>query len=143
MGFPNHIERTIEVPQSQAKVWAAITSAEGLGTWFGNQATVDLKVGGLAKVRWDEADEAELRIERLEEPEVFGYTWRVDEVPEDNPQRTYVEFTLTPIDGGTRIHVIETGFAQLAQDLYEKGFASHTEGWGRELGELADYLNAA
>ncbi|GAA1050888.1 SRPBCC domain-containing protein [Arthrobacter russicus] len=143
MGFPNHIERTIEVPQSPEQVWTAITSAEGLGSWFGNRATVDLRVGGLAQVDWDEGSDAELRIERLEEPNVFGYTWRVDEVPADNPQRTYVEFSLTPIPGGTRIHVVESGFAQLAQDLYDKGFASHTEGWPRELGELVDYLNAA
>jgi len=33
--------------------------------------------------------------------------------------------------------------AQLPDDGYRKGFDSHTEGWGRELGELVAYLDAA
>src|SRR5207244_9224856 len=40
---------TCPVPQP-AKVWEAITTAEGLGTWFGHKATVDLRVGGLAQL---------------------------------------------------------------------------------------------
>ena len=53
MGFPDRIERTISVAQPPEKVWAAITTAEGLGTWFGQKATVDLRVGGVAQLTWD------------------------------------------------------------------------------------------
>ena len=38
MGFPDRIERTVEIAHSPAVVWAALTTAEGLGTWFGNAA---------------------------------------------------------------------------------------------------------
>ena len=34
------------------KVWAALTTAEGLGAWFGNEATIDLRPGGSARMRW-------------------------------------------------------------------------------------------
>jgi uncharacterized protein YndB with AHSA1/START domain len=34
MGFPDRIERSISVARPPAKVWEAITTAEGLGTWF-------------------------------------------------------------------------------------------------------------
>src|SRR5688572_16338112 len=43
MGFPNEIERTVEIAHPPARVWAALTTAEGLGTWFGNAATIDLR----------------------------------------------------------------------------------------------------
>src|SRR6266511_2628574 len=47
MGFPDRIERSINVAHPPAKVWHAITTADGLGTWFGQKATVDLRVGGI------------------------------------------------------------------------------------------------
>jgi len=40
MGFPDRIERTVPIAHPPEKVWAALTTAEGLGAWFGNEATV-------------------------------------------------------------------------------------------------------
>jgi uncharacterized protein YndB with AHSA1/START domain len=142
MGFPDRIERTISVPQPPEKVWAAITTAEGLGTWFGQKATVDLRVGGLAQLTWDGGYAHELRIERLEPPRVFGWTWAISGLPEDDPRRTYVEFTLEPDAAGTRLTVVETGFAQLPSDLHTGAYGGNAEGWQKELDELIDYLNA-
>ena len=47
---------------------------------------------------------------------MFGFTWRLPDLPEDDPRRTYVEFTLEAAGAGTRLRVIETGFAQLPDD---------------------------
>ena len=38
MSFPDRIERTLELAHPPERVWAALTTAEGLGTWFGNRA---------------------------------------------------------------------------------------------------------
>jgi uncharacterized protein YndB with AHSA1/START domain len=84
-----------------------------------------------------------MRVDRVEEPTVFGFTWHIDGLPEDDPRRTYVEFTLEPVGAGTRLTVVETGFAQLPDEVYHKEYDGHTEGWARELGELVDYLDAA
>ena len=143
MGFPDRIERTVELAHPPAKVWAALTTAEGLGTWFGQQASIDLRPGGSAEMSWDSGDKAEMRIERIDEPTVFGFTWHIYGLPSDDPRRTYVEFTLEPVADGTRLTVVETGFAQLPDDAYRKAFDGNTEGWASELGELVDYLNAA
>jgi uncharacterized protein YndB with AHSA1/START domain len=142
MGFPDRIERTIEIAHPPAKVWAALTTAEGLGTWFGNAATIDLRPGGAARMTWTSGDTASMRIERVEEPTVFGFTWGIYGLPDDDPRRTYVEFTLTPTGSGTRLTVVESGFAQLPDDSYRKAFGANTDGWTSELGELVEYLDA-
>jgi hypothetical protein len=49
-----------------------------------------------------------------------------------------VEFTLEPHAEGTRLRVVESGFASLPPELRVR--ESHVAGWLRELGELAHYL---
>jgi uncharacterized protein YndB with AHSA1/START domain len=144
MAFPDRIERTVQIPHSPAEVWGALTTAEGLGTWFGNKgATIDLRPGGSAQMTWTSGDRADMRIERVEEPRVFGFTWHIYGLPADDPRRTYVEFTLEPVGAGTLLTVVESGFAQLPDDAYRKAYDGNTEGWASELGELVEYLNAA
>jgi uncharacterized protein YndB with AHSA1/START domain len=143
MAFPDRIERTVEIAHPPARVWAALTTAEGLSAWFGNQADIDLRPGGSASMKWDHGYTAGMRVERVEEPTVFGFTWPIYGLPEDDPRRTYVEFTLAPTDAGTRLTVVESGFAQLADDAYAKAYGGNTEGWASELGELVSYLDAA
>ena len=144
MTFPDRIERTVEIAHPPAKVWAALTTAEGLGTWFGDKgATIDLRPGGSAQMTWTSGDKADMRIERVEEPRVFSFTWHIYGLPAEDPRRTYVEFTLEPVGAGTRLTVVESGFAQLSDDAYRKAYDGNTEGWAYELGELVDYLNAA
>jgi len=143
MGFPDRIERTVEIAHPPDKVWAALTTAEGLSAWFGNEARIDLRPGGSAWMRWSQGETADMRVERVEEPAVFGFTWHIYGLPEGDPRRTYVEFTLEPVASGTRLTVVETGFAQLPEDVYGKAFDGNTQGWASELGELVQYLDAA
>ena len=143
MPFPDRIERTVEIAHPPTKVWAALTTAEGLSAWFGQEATVDLRPGGSASMKWDSGHTAHMRLERVEEPTVFGFTWHIYGLPEDDPRRTYVEFTLEPVGTGTRLTVVESGFAQLSGDAYRTAYDGNTQGWKSELGELVDYLDAA
>ena len=144
MGFPDRIERTIELAHPPEKVWAALTTAEGLAAWFGDEAAIDLRPGGAAQMRWaDEGFTARMRVERVEEPAVFAFTWGIFGLADDDPRRTYVEFTLEPVGAGTRLTVVESGFAQLPEDARRKAYDGNTEGWAKELAELAGYLDAA
>jgi uncharacterized protein YndB with AHSA1/START domain len=143
MAFPDRIERTLHLTHPPERVWAALTTADGLGTWFGNRAEVDLRVGGQAKLGWDSGDSATLTIERVDPPHVFAYTWPLSGLPDSDPRRTYVQFTLEPAGAGTTLTVTETGFAQLT-DAAEHHVAhdGNVEGWTSELGELVAYLDA-
>jgi uncharacterized protein YndB with AHSA1/START domain len=142
MAFPDRIERSMELTQAPAQVWAAITTPEGLSAWFGDKATIDLRPGGAAEMTFRSGLTVGMRVERVEEPTVFGFTWRLPDLPEDDPRRTYVEFTLEASGAGTRLRVVETGFAQLPDDSRRDTYDSHAEGWASELGELAGYLGA-
>jgi uncharacterized protein YndB with AHSA1/START domain len=143
MAFPDRIERTVDIAHSPAKVWAALTTAEGLSAWFGQEASIDLRLGGSGRMKWDSGFSVEMRVERVEEPTVFGFTWHIFGLPEDDPRRTYVEFTLEPAGAGTRLTVVESGFAQLTEDAHRSAYGGNTKGWASELGELVEYLDAA
>jgi uncharacterized protein YndB with AHSA1/START domain len=143
MGFPDSIERTVELAHPPDRVWAALTTAEGLSGWFGTEAQIDLRPGGSGWMRWAGGETAELRVERVEETRVFGFTWPITGLPEDDPRRTYVEFTLEPAGTGTLLRVVETGFAQLPENVHREAFEGNVEGWTSELAELVGYLDAS
>lgn len=143
MGFPDRIERTVELAHPPARVWAALTTPEGLSAWFGEKATIDLRPGGACRMRFASGVTVDMRVERVDEPVAFGFTWKLPDLPDDDPRRTYVEFTLEAVGAGTRLRVTETGFAQLPCDSRRGTYDSHAGGWAAELGELAGYLDAA
>jgi uncharacterized protein YndB with AHSA1/START domain len=143
MGFPDRIERTVQLAYPPARVWSALTTAEGLSAWFGHEATIDLRPGGTARMRWSDGSTKNMRVERVEEPTAFGFTWQIDGLPDGDVRRTYVEFTLEPVGSGTRLRVVETGFAQLPPNAYDEAYDAHTQGWASELGELVEHLDAA
>ena len=141
MGFPDRIERTVRIERPVEDVWTAITTPEGLASWFGQKAEIDLRVGGSATLTWDGGHQANMRIERIEQPTVFGYTWSIYGLPEGDVRRTYVEFTLADDGAGTTVTVVESGFAQLAPAEHDTAFNGNTEGWRSELDELVAYLH--
>jgi uncharacterized protein YndB with AHSA1/START domain len=142
MTFPDRIERTLQLTHPPERVWAALTTAEGLGTWFGNHAEVDLRVGGQVRLTWDSGDSATLTLVRLDAPRVIAWTWRLEGIPEDDPRRTTVEFTLEPAGSGTTLTMVESGFAQLPDaGAHDRAYSGNTEGWTHELGELVAYLD--
>ncbi len=143
MTFPDRIERTVTLTRAPHEVWLALTTADGLSAWFGERASIDLRPGGSATMTFAGGTTVEMRVERVEEPTVFAYTWRLPDLPEDDPRRTYVEFTLEPDRDGTLLRVVETGFAQLPVDTRRQTYESHSEGWSRELAELAEHVDGA
>jgi uncharacterized protein YndB with AHSA1/START domain len=143
MAFPDRIERTVTLPRPPGEVWRALTTADGLGAWFGERATIDLRPGGAATMTFAGGTTVDMRVERVEEPTVFAYTWRLPDLPGSDPRRTYVEFTLASVGDGTELRMVESGFAQLPVDTRGDTYDSHGEGWTRELAELVAYVDGS
>jgi uncharacterized protein YndB with AHSA1/START domain len=142
----DRIERDVLIDAPVERVWALITQAEHLGTWFGDAgADIDLREGGELELRWEEHGTSRGRIERVEEPTAFAFRWAPFKDPGGpevlNGNSTLVEFTLAAEGDGTRLRLVETGFASLdvSTDQQTRNRESNSRGWSMELGELADY----
>jgi uncharacterized protein YndB with AHSA1/START domain len=138
---PDSIEREVILPAPPARVWTALTQADQLSAWFGTQATVDLRPGGELVFTWDGSTGpsgiARGVVETIEPPIRFVFRWQSEA---DQAPMTRVEFTLEPHPEGTRLRLVESGFASLPPESRGGPHASHVEGWQRELGELEQYL---
>jgi uncharacterized protein YndB with AHSA1/START domain len=141
---PDQISSETLVAAPVERVWEVLTRAEHLAVWFGGAgAEVDLRPGGRMTLTWEEHGTALCRVERVEEPAFFSFRWSKTSGKEPEPgDATLVEFTLTPDDGGTRIRVVESGFASL--DGTDEENAEYAEGnvggWRHELGDLAEHV---
>jgi uncharacterized protein YndB with AHSA1/START domain len=138
------IEQTIELPFSQERVWRAITSPEELSRWFGDEITLEPAVGSDITFIWHEHGTSSGKVEVYDPPNVFAYRWRAHGVDEGEPMAlnnsTLVTFTLTPTAEGTRLDLLETGFASLPDNIRAISHRENTSGWRTELGELVEYL---
>jgi uncharacterized protein YndB with AHSA1/START domain len=144
MPIPNAITRTLDLAHSQEKVWGALTTLEGLTSWFGSHADGEVAPGHDVHMRWEQDNmESTLAIKVIDPMSVFAYAWGINGAPDGDPRRTYVEFALEPTPAGTRLTVTESGFAQLPDEWLEQSYQGNTEGWRAELGELVAYLDAA
>ena len=143
MPIPNTITRRLDLPHPQEKVWAALTTADGLTGWFGSHVEGRIEPGNDVRMRWEQhGHEATLSIKVVDPMDVFAYCWGIAGAADDDPRRTYVEFRLEPATRGTTLTVTETGFAQLPDALLSS-YQGNTEGWTAELAELVAYLDAA
>jgi uncharacterized protein YndB with AHSA1/START domain len=135
------IERDLVLPQPVERVWAALTDPQQLGSWFPDRVELDVRPGGEGTFTFDvEGGEhvAGVVVEAVEPMTRFAFWW--GDVAAGSDGRTLVDFTLEPTDGGTRLHLVESGFATVAggDDMRE----GNERGWAIQLGKLPAYLAA-
>ncbi|MCF6469378.1 ATPase [Nonomuraea sp. MG754425] len=137
------IERVVVLRHPIERVWAALTTAEGLSRWFGSVAEIELRPGGRAFFRWDDLDEESVAtIVLVDPPHRFAFRWAIEGLPADDAPRTLVDFTLEQVPGGTRVSLVESGFAQAATDVARSAHQANSQGWDAELVDLETYLDA-
>jgi uncharacterized protein YndB with AHSA1/START domain len=141
---PDKIEQTLELPYPQERVWRAISTPEGLSSWFGNIVTLEAAVGSDITFVWHEHGTTTGLVEVFEPINCFAYRWRANGVSEDEAMiesnSTLVKFELTETAEGTRLELTETGFAALREDVRAISYQDNTGGWKSELGHLVAFL---
>jgi uncharacterized protein YndB with AHSA1/START domain len=143
MSTNDRLEREVLIDAPIERVWALITESEHFGSWFADSgAEIDLRPGGAMKLSWEEHGTVLARVERVEPPNLFAYRWAnaTDTEPSEG-HSTLVEFSLAPEEDGTRVRVVESGFAGLDTSDAERRrqLDDNTEGWAIELGDLTEY----
>src|SRR5450755_3738702 len=54
MSIPNTITRTLDLAHPQEKVWAALTTVEGITAWFGSHAEGKMTPGHAVRMRGEQ-----------------------------------------------------------------------------------------
>jgi uncharacterized protein YndB with AHSA1/START domain len=136
----DRIEREIVIAAVPERVWPLVAEP---GFWATDDESVHgtLAVEGESMVvRHSEHGEFPMRVEKVDPPRYLAYRWVSafpgEDLREDNS--TLVEFTLTPEGDGTRLRVVESGFAALptTEANRENVIKDHTAGWEQCLVNL-------
>ncbi|MDX3114747.1 MULTISPECIES: SRPBCC domain-containing protein [Streptomyces] len=141
---PDTIERAIVINASRERVWSVLTESAFLGRWFGNgePVKIDLRPGGLLVFDHGIHGVIPARIQSVEPPRVLSWRWSqgaAGEEPDDS-NATLVEFTLTEDEstGGTRLTMVESGFAHLGLSTEEAAdrHRANSRNWPGKLDHL-------
>lgn len=118
------IQKTVTVKKQPQEVFAYLTEADRLATWFPSKAETDPVEGG--RYRFDFGDDERTGTFRAVEPASrLVYDWDFGQ------GKTEVEFNVAAADGGTDVRLEHRGFAS-KDDAYEM----HDAGWEHFLQNL-------
>ncbi len=123
------------------EVWSAITTSETMSQWMMfKQNNFEPRVGHQFQLSgvegYDQTIECEVK--EIDKPNTLSYTWAAHG-GDGEMTETLVTFTLTEVDGGTNLHLVQSGFRADAKQ--ELGGAKG--GWQYMLSELENVLSAA
>lgn len=134
------ITHVLLLPADPATVWErSFGSAAALSSWFPQSIEGDYSEGGIFELIWGE-HRSQARMTVFDPPRVLAYQWHpgdafaLDAHPED--QLTTVTFTLEPDGPNTKVTMVESGFANIAEDRREWALGQNTGGWEEELAKL-------
>ncbi len=133
----NQIERENFIEAPLEKVWTLINQP---AWWCGEEGPNQVQIDGSRVVAQTKYGDFPVMIEKTAPPNYIACRWS-STFPGDEPREgnsTLVEFTLTPVSGGTLVRVVESGFANLdvSEDVRNESFEGNTKGWIQQLDML-------
>ena len=145
----NTIERTIELPVTRQRAWDAITTPQQISQWFHGLWEFELTPG--APIHFDFGDWGihRGRVEAVEPMDRVIYLWTHEgkdwdtATPIDDVPNTLMEFRLADTRNGTRLTVVESGFASLPDDIRENSLRNNTQGWDEQMGNIQKFFETA
>lgn len=143
---PETITREIDIDAPLDVVWGIVTEARHLVGWFSDEAEIDLRPGGAMVLTWHGHGTYRAVVETVEPPDTFAFRWvRREGVEPVEGSSTLVVMTLTPNGAGTRLQVVESGFADLSWPEHDQAqyAGENADGWIVELDELRAYAARA
>ncbi len=144
----DRIEKEILLQAPQSRVWRALTDAGEFGTWFrvkldgpfvpGQRLTGRITHPGYEHVT------LELWVERMDAETLFSYRWHpyaldpAADYTQEPP--TLVEFRLRPMEGGTFLSVVESGFDRLPAHRRDEAFRMNERGWEGQIRNIERHV---
>ncbi len=153
----DRIEKSAVLRAPLQRVWRAISDSGEFGTWFGMSVdgpfvqgeTVGCTMSATAMDEEIAAQQRELEGEAfpmhvvtVEEPTRFAFRWNPVPGPEYAELTTLVEFTLTEVDGGVLLEIVESGFDAVPAEHRTSAFENNSHGWATQLDLVGRYVSA-
>ena len=141
----DRIEREIVIAAAPERVWPLVVEP---GFWVSDDDAIRgtaVTEGESLVAHNSHHGDFPMRIEKVDPPRYLACRWVSafpgEELREDNS--TLVEFTLTPEGDGTRLRVVESGFAALptSEENRCNVIKDHTGGWEQCLDTLANRVD--
>jgi uncharacterized protein YndB with AHSA1/START domain len=144
----DRIEKTVELKAPVSRVWRALTDHEEFGSWFGVRLERPFVPGevsrgqmtypGYEHVRWEAV------VQTIEPERLFSFSWHPyaiePGVDYSGEPPTLVEFTLTPVPGGTLLRVVESGFDKIPAKRRPDALRMNERGWGAQMKNIAGHV---
>lgn len=126
----DRIERETLIEASPERVWQLVTEP---GFWVASQPSGSAVEGETTVCKNEQYGDFPVRVETVTPQTYVAYRWASAFAGEDlsADNTTLVEFTLVPEGSGTRLRVVESGFAALkaSPEVQAKAHADNTGGW--------------
>lgn len=144
------IEREMILKAPIERVFNGLADAKSMCSWFMNGIEGDYRAGQNVVFIFKGSTQTfrvSAHIVAMDPNHYFAYRWvpGSDSIEGDLTEAatTLVEFFLEEVDGGTKLRMVESGFASLPAEYYEQAFSDNSGGWDEELPKLKAYIEQA
>ena len=136
----NEIRKEMMLKASVDKVWDALTTHDGWTGWFSYGVKGEFAEGNTLTLDFGPYGECFAIVETMNPKTEFAYKWHPGEdCPIDKyplSEMTTVRFTLEPVDEGTKLTLVESGFGNLPESRRLSAFSANNGGWDAELPKI-------
>mgnify|MGYP001552817086 CR=1 FL=1 len=155
----DRIEKVAVLRAPLERVWRAVSTSDEFDAWFGVAfdgpfAPGKAMVGRIVPTTVDPevarsqepyaGAKFELTVERVEPMKLFSFRWHPFAVDPSHDYSseptTLVEFRLEPVEGGTRLTIVESGFDALPLGRRAKAFEMNEGGWTAQAKLVEKYV---
>jgi uncharacterized protein YndB with AHSA1/START domain len=140
----DRIEKSAVLKAPLERVWRAISDSGEFGTWFGMTVAGPFVAGATVQCVMGEgtADKERfpLHIVAVEAPHRLSFRWNPVPGAEYADVTTLVEFTLSEVDGGVLLEIVESGFDAVPAERRNTAFGNNDQGWAHQIQAVAQYV---
>lgn len=143
----DRIEKTVVLKAPPARVWRALADFEEFGAWFKMKLDGPFEPGASLRGRIThpgyEDWVGEFDVERVEPERLLSFRWHPYCRPDfdcSGEPKTLVEFLLEPVEGGTRLTIVESGFDRIPLARREEAFRMNDGGWTEQIKNVAAHV---
>lgn len=148
VSVPDTIERSVFLRAPRARVFRALTDPAELSAWFGVRFEGRVEPGARLRMTTTSTEfpvtTFDVLVEEVDPPRRLSWRWHpgMDQPGPGEPwdDLTRVTFTLEDAPGGTRLHLLETGFTAIALARRARVHAENVEGWDFQLAALERHV---